>query len=137
MSDVSGLQNEQASVQGQQAEAEYQNAVLREQVARLERCKQIVSTEKGAYRQLNMTDFQRIRAYSYEWKGNTFNTFQSDGGVFLQKGNEYLNAIDATLDALNIKITELKNQIREGEGFIAWCISRLSVLATMIENALN
>lgn len=53
---------------------------------------------------------EQIIDEGYEWKGDTYDKFKSNGSYLKEDNNSYYNSIDDVLDAVNDKITELETE---------------------------
>ena len=130
------LNNQKSSTESQISSVQNENRLLNEQIDRLYQVKEIIKTEKGDFDDIKKS-VEQIIDEGYEWKGDTYDKFKSNGSYLKEDNNSYYNSIDDVLDAVNDKITELENRIYSNEGFLGQLQSCWNSLCNSIENLFN
>lgn len=130
------LNNQKSSTESQISSVQNENRLLNEQIDRLYQVKEIIKTEKGEFDDIKKS-VEQIIDEGYEWKGDTYDKFKSNGSYLKEDNNSYYNSIDDVLDAVNDKITELENRIYSNEGLLGQLQSWWNSLCNSIENLFN
>lgn len=134
--EYNSLTSQKNSAETQISEVESENRWLNEQIDRLEDAKSIVKTEKENFKSIKKS-VSNVIDDDYEWKGDTYDKFKTNGSYLNDDHNNYYDSIDMVLDSINDKITELENQIYRNDGFLGELRSWWNSLCNSIENLFN
>lgn len=134
--EYNNLTSQKNSAETQISDVESENRWLNEQINRLENAKSTVETEKGNFNSIKR-NVSNVIDGDYEWKGDTYDKFKTNGSYLNNDHNSYYDSIDMVLDSINDKITELENQMYRNDGFLGELRSWWNSLCNSIENLFN
>jgi len=134
--EYNNLTSQKNSAETQISEVESENRLLNDQIDRLEYAKSVVKNEKENFKSIKKI-VSDIIGEGYEWKGDTYDKFKTNGSYLNDDHNNYYDSIDFVLDSINNKITELENQIYRNDGFLGELRAWWNSLCNSIENLFN
>lgn len=125
------------SLQSQCNSARYKIREVEQKLRRLRAAKSELSGDKAAFRRIKEKDEQVIEG-KHDWKGNVYDRFKSNGEETMSENQSYYQgSLDYALDTVNIRISELENELLSQQGILGQCLSGLNYVWTRIENFFN
>lgn len=104
---------------------------------RLRPAKESIAELKEAFKNNKKLD-QNMSEENHEWKGSTYNSFNSKMNTLIDVNDRYYkNSIDHILDSLNNEITRIENQRMSEYGLLGKLGSWINSLQNEIENFFN
>lgn len=104
---------------------------------RLRPAKESISELKEAFKNNKKLD-QNMSEENHDWKGSTYNTFNSKMNTLIDVNDRYYkNSIDYILDSLNDEITRIENLRMSEYGLLGKLGSWINSLENKIENFFN
>ena len=131
------LVHDKANAQSRLNSAARKRDAIQEEIARLETAKEVLTEQYESFSDVKKT-VKREAQQNYEWKGINYNQFAKHYGSALIDANQtYHENLDDARDEINLKISELENQLYEQEGILGQLRSLINSLAHRIENFFN
>lgn len=125
------------SLQRQYDRASYKIKEVKQKLKRLRVAKSELSEDKEMFGRIKKQDEQVIEG-KHDWKGDVYDQFKTNGEEIMTENQAYYqNSLDYALDTVNIRISELENELLSQQGLLGQCLSGLNYVWTRIENFFN
>lgn len=125
------------SLQSQCDSARHKIREVKRKLERLLAAKSELTEDKAMFGRIKKQDEQVIEG-KHDWKGDVYDRFKTNGEEIMTENQAYYqNSLDYALDTVNIRISELENELLSQQGLLGQCLSGLNYVWTRIENFFN